>query len=313
MSTLPGRASATRIAILEDDAAQAKTFVAWLENAGYHAVVRDDGVRFLELTEHEGFDMLLLDWDVPGMSGIDVLKRVRARLQYALPILMITQHDDARDIVHGLEQGADDYIVKPLIERVLLARITAQLRKYYPVVRGAERLVLGDYELDPGSLRVLWRGNELPKLQQREFDLAHCLFKSAGSIVTKDVLRRFVEAEQDEVAMDLNGELNALKAEFDAMHDADDPSSPRRQQLQARIDELDAQLVEWRRERERRQDVLLATYISRLRSKLQLRARKSGMVITTVYGYGYRLERAQESASANSDVLSREHFPGDTQ
>ncbi|WP_175885500.1 response regulator transcription factor [Burkholderia sp. BCC0044] len=313
MSTLPGRASATRIAILEDNAAQAKTLVTWLENAGYHAVVRDDGVRFLELTEHEGFDMLLLDWDVPGMSGIDVLKRVRARLQYALPILMITQHDDARDIVHGLEQGADDYIVKPPAERVLLARIAAQLRKYYPDMQVAERLVVGDYELDPASLRVVWRGEELPKLQQREFDLAHCLFKSAGSIVTKDVLRRFVEAEQDEEAVALTGELNALKAEFDAMDDIDNALSQRRMQLKARIDELDAQLVEWRRGRDRRQDVLLATYISRLRSKLQLRALKSGMVITTVYGYGYRLERAQEAISAKSDVLAREHLPGDSQ
>ncbi|AEA65538.1 response regulator transcription factor [Burkholderia gladioli] len=292
----PDYASAMRIAVLEDNTAQAKVLATWIENAGYHAVVKDDGDRFLELVEHEKFDMLLLDWDVPGTPGIDVLKRVRARLQYALPIVMITQYDDARDIVHGLDQGADDYIVKPLEERVLLARIAAQLRKYYPKLQTPERLVCGDYVLDPASFRVTWRGDEQPKLQQREFDLAYCLFKNVGSIVKKDVLRRFTEAEQDETVSSLKDESDALKAELDALDVEDDQRRKRSAYLMARIKELDALLAERKRDLGRKQDVLLATYISRLRSKLQLRAQKSGMVITTVYSYGYRLERASDSA-----------------
>ncbi|TWC59539.1 MULTISPECIES: response regulator transcription factor [Burkholderia] len=292
----PDYASAMRIAVLEDNTAQAKALATWIENAGYHAVVKDDGDLFLELVEHEKFDMLLLDWDVPGTSGIDVLKRVRARLQYALPIVMITQYDDARDIVHGLDQGADDYIVKPLEERVLLARIAAQLRKYYPKLQASERLVCGDYVLDPASLRVTWRGDEQPKLQQREFDLAYCLFKNVGSIVKKEVLRRFTEAEQDETVSSLKDESDALKAELDALDGDEDQRRARSAYLMARINELDARLAERKRDLGRKQDVLLATYISRLRSKLQLRAQKSGMVITTVYSYGYRLERASDSA-----------------
>jgi two-component system, OmpR family, response regulator RegX3 len=310
MAADPERASVRRIAVLEDNAPQAKTLAGWLEKVGYEVTIRSDGDRFLELVEHEKFDLLLLDWDVPGTPGIDVLKRVRARLQYALPIMMITQHDDARDIVHGLEHGADDYVVKPADERVLMARIVAQLRKYYPLTQAAERLVHGDYVFDPASLSVTWRGEEQPKLQQREFDLAYFLFKRAGSIVTKDVLRRFTEAEKDDALSALKDEMDILKQELDVLEAEGGHPNEKADRLKARIDALDERLAERKKDRDRKQDVLLATYISRLRNKLQLRAQKSGLVITTVYSYGYRLEKAADSVLSKEPAMARSRAPG---
>lgn len=102
------------VAILEDVVAQANFVAAWLEKAGHQPLVRHDGDSFVELVSRERVDLLLLDWDVPGKSGIDVMRWVRERFGAQLPIVMMTQHDGEDDIVHGLDNGADDYLVKPL-------------------------------------------------------------------------------------------------------------------------------------------------------------------------------------------------------
>ncbi len=224
------------VGILEDVVTQAGTVSGWLKKAGYETIVCHDGERFIEHVKNERVDVLLLDWNVPGKSGIEVLRGARDAFGATLPIIMMTQHDGEEDIVFGLNTGADDYLVKPLRERELIARLTAQARKYYPEVRPDKRVEVGRFALDPAAHAALVDGKPV-ELSQREFDLAMMLFESVGRIVSKDVMIKHIWGGVD-----------------------------------------------------RKYDATLATYISKLRSSLGLRS-KNGLVISTIYNYGYRLER----------------------
>ncbi|MCA7927650.1 response regulator transcription factor [Burkholderia cepacia] len=224
------------VAILEDIVTQAGVVARWLEKAGYETEVRHDGESFVELVRSTRVDVLLLDWDVPGMSGIDVMRWARDSFADALPIIMMTQHDGEDDIVFGLNNGADDYLVKPLRERELIARVSAQARKYYPETQRAKIVEVGKFALDTGTHVATVDGAPV-ELARREFDLALMLFESVGRIVSKDMMIKHVWGAVD-----------------------------------------------------RKYDATLATYVSKLRRSLGLRP-KNGLVITTIYNYGYRLER----------------------
>ncbi|EDT38114.1 response regulator transcription factor [Burkholderia ambifaria] len=224
------------VAILEDIVTQAGVVAGWLDKAGYDTRVRHDGDSFIELVRTQRVDVLLLDWDVPGKSGVDVMCWARETFADALPIIMMTQHDGENDIVFGLNSGADDYLVKPLRERELIARVNAQARKYYPQAQRAKRVEVGKFAFDAGAHVATIDGVPV-ELSQREFDLALMLFEGVGRIVSKDMMIKRIWGKVD-----------------------------------------------------RKYDATLATYVSKLRSSLELRP-KNGLVITTVYNYGYRLER----------------------
>lgn len=229
-----------RIAILEDTVKQAYAVAHWLSRAGYESVIRHDGDSFVSMLEHEPADMLLLDWDVPGKCGIEVLKWARGIREHRdVPIIMLTQHDDESSIVQGLDSGADDYVVKPAREQELVARIRAQVRKYYPENLRGKKIRLGRYTLDADARNVLVDGvdgQKVVNLPEREFELAMYFFRHVGSVVTKGELSEKIWGESDP-----------------------------------------------------KYDATLATYVSKLRHALQLRA-KNGMVISTVYNHGYRME-----------------------
>ncbi|WP_231749058.1 MULTISPECIES: response regulator transcription factor [Burkholderia] len=241
-----------RIAILEDDVNQARTLTAWLEKAGYDTATCADGDRFLDLIEQQPFDMLLLDWDVPGASGINVLQRTRERIAHAMPIVLVTQHDEEADVVYGLEHGADDYLVKPVTENILIARVGAQLRRYYPAAPAEPVIKAGDYELR-GS-RVIMLCSQSIDLPEREFRLAQLLFSNLGRIVTKKALIQKIWSADSDAKLEESAKGN------------------------------------------RSQEAMLSTYISKLRTLLQLGARH-GVVITAIYGYGYRLEQIRGQGS----------------
>ena len=234
------------IAILEDVVAQAKAMEGWLQRAQYETRISHDGRDFLEQFQKEPVDMLLLDWDVPGMSGIEVLREVRRTLSDALPIVIVTNHSGEEDIVYGLNAGADDYLVKPVSERVLVARVATQLRKYYPQKKRAERIEVGRYTIETETRKIYIQGEGdgaptvVDNLPTREFDMAVLLFRSAGRIVTKDYISKHIWGVVD-----------------------------------------------------RKYDASLATYVSKLRTALELR-RKNGLVISTIYNHGYRLEHSQD-------------------
>ncbi|QAU25459.1 response regulator transcription factor [Dyella sp. M7H15-1] len=230
-----------RIAILEDTVKLAHSVSNWLHKAGYESVIRHDGDSFVSMLQSEPADMLLLDWDVPGKCGIDVLKWARTTPEHQhVPIIMLTQHDDEASIVQGLDAGADDYIVKPAREAELVARIRAQARKYYPEHLRERKIKVGRYTLDADAGSVLVDGVDgqvlVNNLSDREFALAMHFFRNVGCAVTKEELRENIWGENDS-----------------------------------------------------KYDATIATYVSKLRKSLHLRS-KNGMLISTVYNRGYRLE-----------------------
>jgi DNA-binding response OmpR family regulator len=241
-----------RIAILEDTVKQAHSVANWLHRAGYESVMRHDGDSFVDMLQKEPADMLLLDWDVPGKCGIDVLKWARTTREHAdVPIIMLTQHDDEQSIVQGLDSGADDYLVKPAREHELVARIRAQARKYYPETLRERKIKVGRYTLDADARSVLADGvdgQKLVNLSAREFQLAMHFFRNVGCVVTKEELCRKFWGVDD-----------------------------------------------------RKYDASLATYVSKLRNALQLRS-KNGMLISTVYNHGYRLEELPQAGRRQAPV-----------
>ena len=143
-----------------------------------------DGARGLALVDAGGIDVVLLDIMMPGLDGLEVLRRLRAKS--ALPVVMLTARGDETDRVVGLELGADDYLAKPASPRELLARIRAVLRRVAPRAPD-ERLVVGDLEIDP-SARSARIGERVLALTGLEFDLLLALAQRAGRVVSRDDL-----------------------------------------------------------------------------------------------------------------------------
>lgn len=142
----------------------------------------EDGLRALE---NGGFDLLILDIMLPGMSGIDVMKEVRRTSD--IPIVMLTARGDDVDRILGLEFGADDYLSKPFNPRELLARIKAILRRAGPVPDRRRRIAVGSIELDAGSRGITANGQPIT-LTGTEFELLQCLAETPSEIVSKDDL-----------------------------------------------------------------------------------------------------------------------------
>src|ERR1700761_459209 len=137
-----------RVLLVEDDAALAE-LVSWhLEREGFDVERTPDGEEALLLASEQVPDLVLLDWMVEGLSGIEVCRRLRRRPETAnLPIIMLTARGEEEDRVRGLETGADDYVTKPFSPRELLARVAAVLRRVRPALAG-ERLEYGGIEMD---------------------------------------------------------------------------------------------------------------------------------------------------------------------
>lgn len=176
-----------RIMVVEDEEALAILLRYNLTAEGYEVdhVSRGDEAD-LRLKEAVP-DLLILDWMLPALSGIEICRRLRAREETArLPIIMLTARGEESERIRGLNQGADDYIVKPFSVPELMARVHALLRRAKPE-HIAERLVIGDIELDRATKRVR-RGDRELHLGPTEFRLLEFLMKSPGRVFARDHL-----------------------------------------------------------------------------------------------------------------------------
>jgi DNA-binding response OmpR family regulator len=175
-----------KIGILEDDPAQAQLLCGWLEAAGYRTLHALSGHEFLSQIKHEPIDLAILDWEVPTLNGIEVLKIIRDSLGHALPVLFTTQHDEESDIVQALHNGADDYLVKPLRKSELLARIHALCRRA-GLLHKEDSLNLGPIHIDLGRKEVTLN-DEPVKLTNKDYQLACCLLRNVGKLLSRDYL-----------------------------------------------------------------------------------------------------------------------------
>ncbi len=173
-----------RIALLEDDPDQVDIYSLWLGRAEHGVQTFGTGKDFLRAVRRDSFDLYLLDWMLPDMSGIDVLARLRGELRDATPVLVATTRHREQDIVRALEAGADDFLVKPLREREMLARVSALARRAGGAPLPAAVPDAAPYRLDADGKRISRDGDDIA-LTNREYELAEFFFRNAGRVVSR--------------------------------------------------------------------------------------------------------------------------------
>lgn len=181
-----------RLLLVDDDVELCELLAAYLGPEGFEVEARHDGITGLEAALGERFGLVVLDVMLPGLGGLEVLRRIRERSR--IPVLMLTAKGDDVDRIVGLEMGADDYLGKPFNPREMLARIRAIGRRTQPPEDGrapARQLLVGDVALDPGAREATLRGAALD-LTAVEFSLLELLLRDAGTVVTREVLSRQV-------------------------------------------------------------------------------------------------------------------------
>jgi two-component system KDP operon response regulator KdpE len=175
--------TAIRILVVDDESAIRRALRPPLVELGFQVVDATRGEEALQMLRAGGFDVVLLDVNMPGIGGIETLRRIRA-FAPRLPILMLTVRDQEQDKVEALEQGADDYVTKPFSMRELIARIRTAVRRVRAPARAEDAPIqIGELRLDPVKRKVAKRG-QLVHLTRKEFDILHCLMSSAGRVIT---------------------------------------------------------------------------------------------------------------------------------
>jgi DNA-binding response OmpR family regulator len=210
------------ILVVDDDALLRRSLAFNLEKAGYRvstAAIAEDALAQVRV---EPPDLVLLDIGLPGMDGLDALRRLHQQID--VPVIFLTARRRELDQILGLELGADDYVTKPFDIDVLLARIRAVLRRAArPLATGPTALQLGDLLIDPAAYTVSVGGRSV-ELPPREFDLLHALALEAGHVVSvDDLLARVWGAEYAGESQVVYVHVRWLREKLE-----EDPSQPRR-------------------------------------------------------------------------------------
>jgi len=172
----------SHILVIEDEAKLAQFIELELKYEGYHVSVAADGLAGLSAVRESHPDLVILDWMLPGISGIEICKRLRTTGD-KVPVILLTAKDEVSDRVAGLDAGADDYVVKPFSVEELLARVRAQLRRNQE--ENPDILHFEDLSLNRSS-REVYRGNRLIELTAKEFDLLEYLLAHPRQVLTRD-------------------------------------------------------------------------------------------------------------------------------
>ena len=171
------------VLVVDDEPTIAEVVARYLMRAGYETRVAGDGARAIELAGQRRPDLVVLDLMLPGIDGLEVMRRLRQLGETGprdrVAVILLTAKGDASDRVVGLRLGADDYVVKPFSPAELVARVDAVLRRVDPAPEKAAPLEYGDLVIDPGGRRAFARGEEVT-LTQREFDLLLFLARHPG-------------------------------------------------------------------------------------------------------------------------------------
>jgi two-component system, OmpR family, response regulator RegX3 len=173
-----------RIAMLEDDVDVGSALKQWLEGSGHTVHHFTAGKAIVREAGRESFDLYLLDWHVPDMSGPEVLAWLREKQQITTPVLFATSRDSEADIVAALAAGADDYMVKPIRRMELLARVEALLRRARALTQEPENIDMAPYFVDLKNRTVALDGVVL-EMTDKEFDLVVFLFRNLGQLLSR--------------------------------------------------------------------------------------------------------------------------------
>ena len=223
-----------KILVVEDDWSIGGLIQDTLVEAGYGCTLEADGLEGLRLALSDKFDLLLLDLNLPSLSGLDICEQVKAQ-KPNLPVLILTARSSESDVVAGLEKGADDYVAKPFRPRELLARVRTRLKeRTRKVIAGlkaqeevapvsaADLLKIGEIEIDADRMRVTKSGS-LIELSAREFDFLYLLASHAGRPFSRNVLlQELWDSEVEEYKSNISVFVSRLRRKLEA-----DPDNPK--------------------------------------------------------------------------------------
>ncbi|MEJ2697396.1 MAG: response regulator transcription factor [Candidatus Sulfobium sp.] len=215
----------SHILIIEDNRDLARLLRVHLGDLSYEVEVAADGVSGLAMAEADRFDLIILDLMLPGLDGVEICRRLRARQSY-VPILMLTSKSSEIDRVLGLEMGADDYVTKPFSIVELIARVKALLRRVDLLAQEQQTfeepvIKAGDLEIDATRRNVLRRGKTI-ELTAKEFDLLLYFARNRGRVFTRTQLLDAVWGySHDGYEHTVNSHINRLRAKIE-----DNPARP---------------------------------------------------------------------------------------
>ncbi len=175
-----------KVLVIEDQKDIRDLMVAQLKMLGMDIDATDNGISGLELLEKNSYQVLLLDWMLPGDSGIEILKKIRIHNTLkSLPIIMVTALTQPENIIQGLDAGADDYITKPFDMEILHARVRAQLRRFQQIQAPSKEVMdFKDLSIDKKQCKALVSGKDLP-LTLTEYRILETLAGSPGHVFTR--------------------------------------------------------------------------------------------------------------------------------
>jgi two-component system, OmpR family, KDP operon response regulator KdpE len=212
---------AIRILVVDDEPAIRRALRPPLVELGFQVAEASRGEEALQVLRATAYDVVLLDINMPGIGGVETLRRIRA-FAPRLPVLMLTVRDQEEDKVEALDMGADDYVTKPFSTRELIARIRTAVRRVHAPARPEDAPIeIGEIRLEPVKRRVTKRGAAI-RLTRKEFDILWCLMSRAGRVVTYAKLLTAVwGAECREEVEYLRTFVRQLRKKIE-----DDPSNP---------------------------------------------------------------------------------------
>lgn len=203
-----------RCAVLDDDKAQTELVAKLLADTGYQCEVFHQGRNLVNRLRQDTFDLLVIDWNMPGMSGIEVLENVRHGQHSSLPVLMITSRADDEDVVTGLSAGADDYIVKPLNPVIFLARVDAALRRAQLNRPQKSSASFGVYTFDVPTETATVHGAAV-KLTAKEMALAMMLFENMSRPLSRSYLLESIWGQSPEAeTRTLDAHVSRIRAKL---------------------------------------------------------------------------------------------------
>ncbi|MFM2057975.1 MAG: hypothetical protein RLY71_2360 [Pseudomonadota bacterium] len=206
-----------KLLVIEDDARTIAYLMRGLHEQGFAVDTACDGIDGLHLASTGDYDVIVLDGMLPGLDGLQVLSRLRQQRKQT-PVIMLTARDGVEDRVQGLQQGADDYLVKPFSFNELVARLQALVRRAGPRDNGPGQLQVGDLSLDPISRQVTRAGQRVA-LTAKEFLLLSTLMHRQGQVLSKTVLAELVwDIHFDSDLNVVEAAIKRLRAKIDEGH-----------------------------------------------------------------------------------------------